>query len=70
MCPASNSSLGANVDEDDVVAAHPLEELLAVDALDLLAEVVAGGRVDLGKALGRGVLSASQSCRTSSPASS
>src|SRR5262249_27113224 len=46
---------GANVDEDDVVAAHPLQKLVAVDALDLLAEIVAGRAPDLGQAVGRGV---------------
>src|SRR5919198_6302982 len=40
----------ANVDEDDVAAGHPRDELVAVDGLDVAAEVLARRSVDLGQA--------------------
>ena len=47
--------LGPDVDEHDVAAREPLEQLLAADRLDVLAEVVARGALDLGQPGRRGV---------------
>ena len=47
--------LGAHVDEHDVAAREPLEQVLAADRVDVLAEVLAGGALDLGQARGRRV---------------
>ena len=55
MCPASYSTLGAHVDEHDVAAREPLEQVLATDRVDVLADVVARGALDLGQARGRRV---------------
>ena len=46
---------GADVDEDDVAAPQALQQLIAVDALDLLAEVVTRRALDLRQPLGGGV---------------
>ena len=46
---------GAHVDEHDVVASKPLEELVAADRLYFGAEVLARGALDLGEAGRRGV---------------
>ena len=45
----------ADVDEDDVAAPQPLQQLLAADRLDLLAEVVARRALDLAELRGGGV---------------
>ena len=55
MCPAANSSLGADVDEHDVAASQPRDQLVAPDRLDVLAEVLARGSLDLGQPGDRGV---------------
>ena len=55
MCPAANSSARAHVDEHDVAAAQPLDQLVAADRLDVLAEVVARRALDLGQPGDRGV---------------
>ena len=46
---------GPDVDEHDVAAAQPLDQLLAADRLDVFAEVLARGALDLGQPCGRGV---------------
>ena len=38
---------GTHVDQHDVATREPLEQLLAIDRVDLLAEVVARGALDL-----------------------
>ena len=47
--------LGAHVDEHDVTAREPFEQPLAVDRVDVLAEVVARGALDLAQPRGRRV---------------
>ena len=41
--------LGTHVNQDHIAAAEPRDELLATDRLDVLAEVVARGALDLGQ---------------------
>ena len=55
MCPASNSSAGPHVDEHDVALAHPRDQLVAADRVDVLAEVAARGALDLRQLRDRGV---------------
>ena len=44
-----------DVDEDDVAVGEPGEQFGAADALDLVAEIVARGALDLGQPRGRDV---------------
>ena len=44
-----------HVDEHDVAARQPFAQLLAADRLDVVAEVVVGGALDLRQPRGRGV---------------
>ena len=50
MWPASNSSAGRTSTSTTSPRAQPLEQLVAADRLDVLAEVVARGALDLGRA--------------------
>ena len=65
MCPASNSSGGRTSTRTDVAAAQPLPQLLAPDALDLLAEIVASGALDLASCAAEASRSVSQTARAS-----
>src|SRR6185436_17693705 len=53
--PGRELLLGPNVDEDDVAPRQSLEQLLAADRLDLVAEVLARGALDLPEVDHRGV---------------
>ena len=59
---------GTDIDEHDV-AAEAVDQLVAADRVDLLAEVVARGALDLGQRADRRVAQASHSGSASSPAS-
>ena len=55
MWPASNSSAGRTSTSTTSPRAQPLEQLVAADRLDVVAEVVARGALDLGQPRGRRV---------------
>src|SRR5687767_14548479 len=47
--PGVELLLRAHVDEYDVAAPQPLTQLVPADAVDILAEIVGGGALDLGE---------------------
>src|SRR5436190_10690505 len=53
--PGLELLVGADVENNDIAASHTLQELGAIDGLDLLTEVITCRALDLGQALGRGI---------------